>query len=311
MMILITGASGHIGKRMAKQFCKDGIDFIGIDCVNNPDLPADRFHMMDIRDPTIGDLMEKNGIDSVIHLAFCTNPKIPAPKRDDIDVNGSKNIIDCSLQKGVKNIVFASSGRVYGDLHKEDGMHDRDGNYLNPRDDFYARNKIKAEELFLKAGDESGIRVAVLRLAIVCWKGGGAGMGDMFKSASKSGRFLTLGDKNPPIQLVHVNDVIEACRNALGKEGIFDIASEGTMTLIDLFNESARLGGKKPSPTRLPEKLTLGAVSLLWKVGLCPIPPLYLEMYGYDITRDLSKTISVLGKPRFTIQQILEEIVEG
>jgi hypothetical protein len=34
-------------------------------------------------------------------------------------------------------------------------------------------------------------------------------------------------------------------------------------------------------------------------------------MYGYDITRDVSKTIGVLGKPRFTIQQILEEIVEG
>jgi nucleoside-diphosphate-sugar epimerase len=190
-------------------------------------------------------------------------------------------------------------------------LHDRDGNYLNPQDDFYARNKIKAEELFLKAGDESGLKVAVLRLAIVCWEGGGAGMGDMFKSASKSGRFITLGNKNPPIQLVHVNDVIDACFNALGKEGIFDIASEETMSLTDLFSEAARLGGTHPSPTRLPEKLTLGAVSLLWKLGLCPIPPLYLKMYGYDITRDVSKTIPSLGKPRFTIQQILKEIVEG
>jgi len=165
--------------------------------------------------------------------------------------------------------------------------------------------------MFLKAGDESGLKVAVLRLAIVCWEGGGAGMGDMFKSASKSGRFITLGDKNPPIQLVHVNDVIDACLNALGKEGIFDIASEETMSLTDLFSEAARLGGTTPSPTRLPEKLTLGTVSLLWKLGLCPIPPLYLKMYGYDITRDVSKTIGALGKPRFTIQQILKEIVEG
>ena len=310
-MLLITGVSGHIGKRMAKRFLKDGIDFIGIDCANNPDLPEHRFEMMDIRDPKIGTLIENKGIDSVIHLAFCTNPKIPAATRDDIDLNGSKNIIDCAVQGGVKNIVFASSGRVYGDLQKEGGMYDRDGTYLNPLDDFYARNKIKAEEMFLKAGDESGIKVAVLRLAIVCWEGGGAGMGDMFKSASKTGRFLTLGDKNPPIQLVHVHDVIDACFHALGKEGIFDIASEGTMSLIDLFSESAKLGGAKPSPIRLPEKITLGAVSLLWKLGLCPIPPLYLKMYGYDITRDLSKTIAALGKPQFTIQQILKEIVAG
>ena len=310
-MILITGVSGHIGKRMAKRFLKDGIDFIGIDSVINPDLPENRFAIMDIRDSKIGALIKKKGVDSVIHLAFCTKPKIPAATRDDIDFNGSRNIIDCALQRGVKNIVFTSSGRVYGDSHKEGGLHDRDGNYLNPQDDFYARNKIKAEEIFLKAGDESGLKVAVLRLAIVCWEGGGAGMGDMFKSASKSGRFITLGDKNPPIQLVHVNDVIDACFNALGKEGIFDIASEESMSLTDLFSEAARLGGTNPSPTRLPEKLTLGAVSLLWKLGLCPIPPLYLKMYGYDITRDVSKTITTLGKPRFTIQQILKEIVEG
>ena len=310
-MILITGVSGHIGKRMAKRFLKDGVDFIGIDSVINPDLPEDRFAMMDIRDSSIGTLMEEKGIDSVIHLAFCTKPKIPAATRDDIDFNGSRNIIDCAVQRGVKNIVFTSSGRVYGDSHKEGGLHDRDGNYLNPQDDFYARNKIKAEEMFLKAGDKSDLKVAVLRLAIVCWEGGGAGMGDMFKSAAQSGRFITLGDKNPPIQLVHVNDVIDACFNALGKEGIFDIASEETMSLIDLFSEAARLGGTNPSPTRLPEKLTLGAVSLLWKLGLCPIPPLYLKMYGYDITRDVSKTITTLGKPRFTIPQILKEIVEG
>ena len=337
-MILITGVSGHIGKRMAKRFLKDGIDFIGIDCTNNPDLQENSFEMMDIRDSKIGTLIEKKGVDSVIHLAFCTKPKIPAARRDDIDFNGSQNIINCAVQRGVKNIVFTSSGRVYGDSHKEGGLHDREGNYLNPQDDFYARNKIKAEEMFLKAGDESGLKVAVLRLAIVCWEGGGAGMGDMFKSASKSGRFITLGDKNkkkragmgdmfksasksgrfitlgdknPPIQLVHVNDVIDACLNALGKEGIFDIASEGTMSLTDLFSEAAKLGGTTPSPTRLPEKLTLGAVSLFWKLGLCPIPPLYLKMYGYDITRDVSKTIGALGKPRYTIQQILKEIVEG
>ena len=101
------------------------------------------------------------------------------------------------------------------------------------------------------------------------------------------------------------------CLNALGKEGIFDIASEETMSLTDIFSEAARLGGTTPSPTRLPEKLTLGAVSLLWKLGLCPIPSLYLKMYGYDITRDVSKTIGALGKPRFTLQQILKEIVEG
>ena len=105
--------------------------------------------------------------------------------------------------------------------------------------------------------------------------------------------------------------VIDDCFNAIGKEGIFDIASEGTMPLVEIFLEAAKLGGRKPSPIKLPEKLTLGVVRLCWKFGVCPVPPLYLKMLGYDITRDLSNTISTLGKPKYTIQQILRDIVEG
>lgn len=310
-MILITGASGHIGKRMALRFLKDGIDFIGIDCVSNFELPEYRFKKVDVRDPSIGELIKKNGVDSIIHLAFCTKPKMDSKTRDDIDLNGSRNIAEYAVKRGVKNIVFASSGRVYGDQKREGGFHDMEGNYLNPVDDIYAQNKIKAENTFLKAAEDHALKVAILRFAIVCWQGGGAGMGDMLKSASKTGRFVTLRNHNPPMQLVHVNDVIDACLNAIGKEGIFDIASEETMSLVEMFSEAAKLDGKKPAPFKLPEKPTLWAIWLLWKLGLSPIPPLYLKMFGYDITRDLSKTINVLGKPQFTIHQILKDIVEG
>ncbi len=310
-MILITGAEGHIGKRMLARGIKKGIDCMGIDCASSGLFPEKVVRAMDIRDPSLGDLIEKNGVDSIIHLAFCTKPKIDDKARDSIDLAGSQNVADCSVRHGVKNIVFASSGRVYGDRKKPGGLYDRFGNYLNPADDRYARNKIKAEAIFLNAADEHGIRAAVLRLGIVCWRGGGAGMGDMLKAASRTGRFITLGNHNPPIQLVHVDDVIDACFSAIGKSGIFDIACAQSMLLEEMFREAARLGGKKPSRLKLPEKLTLGLVSLLWHAGLCPVPPLYLKMLGYDITRDISPTVAQLGRPQFSPHAILSEIVEG
>ncbi len=310
-MILITGAAGHIGKRMVERFVSKGIDCMGIDCVSSARLTGKLLQAMDIRDPALGSLIEKNGVDSIIHLAFCTKTRIDDRTRDSIDLAGSQNVADCAVRHGVRNIVFASSGRVYGDRNKPGGCHDRCGNYLNPADDRYAHNKIAAESLFLKAADEHGIRVAVLRLAIVCWRGGGAGMGDMLKSTSRSGRFITLGNHNPPIQLVHVDDVTDACCNAVGESGIFDIGSEQTMPLRDMFSEAARLGGKKPSPLKLPEGLTLAMVGLLWRIGLCPVPPLYLKMFGYDITRDISPTTARLGRPQHSLSDILREIVEG
>lgn len=310
-MILITGAAGQIGKRMARRFLKDGIDFIGVDCVDNPELPQHYFNKMDIRDPSIGEFIKKNGIDSIIHLAFCTRPKTAPKLRDDIDINGSRNIMESAVKNGVSNVVLAGSGRVYGDLSKPGGCHDSDGNYLNPADDDYAQNKIKVENMFQEAGKQHGLKVAILRLAIVCWRGGGVGMGDMFKAASKTGRFFKFGNKNPPIQLVHVHDVIDAFYNAVGKEGIFDVASEGKMTMTDLFLKAAELGSQKPSPFKLPEIPLLWITRLLWKIGLSPIPPVFLKLYGYDITRDISKTERVLGKPRFTVHQVLQDIVEG
>ncbi len=309
-MILITGAAGHIGKRMAGRFIKRGIDCMGIDCISSGQLPEKITQVMDIRDPALGSLIEKKGIDTIIHLAFCTKARIDDRTRDSIDLDGSQNIADCAVRYGVRNIVFASSGRVYGDRKQSGGWQDRCGNYLNPADDRYARNKIKAESLFLKAADDHGIRVAVLRLAIVCWRGGGAGMGDMLKATARSGRFITLGKHNPPIQLVHVDDVSDACFNAIGKSGIFDIGSEQTMPLREMFSEAARIGGKKPSPLKLPEGPTLGLVGILWRIGLCPVPPLYLKMFGYDITRDISATAAQLGRPQYSMNAILREIVE-
>lgn len=310
-MILITGSAGHIGKRMMDRFIRKGIDCMGIDCVGSGHFPEKTFKAMDIRDPALGTLVEKNGVDTIIHLAFCTKTRIDERTRDSIDLAGSQNIADCAVRHGVRNIVFTSSGRVYGNQSKPGGWYDRCGNYLNPADDRYAQNKIKAESLFLKAADDHGIRVAILRLAIVCWRGGGAGMGDMLRATSGSGRFITLGKHNPPIQLVHADDVTDACFNAIGKSGIFDIASEQTMPLREMFSEAARLGGKKPAPVKLPEGLTLVLVGLLWRIGLCPVPPLYLKMFGYDITRDISPTAAQLGRPQYSMSAILGEIVEG
>jgi hypothetical protein len=52
-------------------------------------------------------------------------------------------------------------------------------------------------------------------------------------------------------------------------------------------------------------------MSLLWNVGMIPVPPLYIKMYGYDITRDLRKTAEMLGKPKYNIEQILKGVVQG
>ena len=61
-MILITGAAGHIGKRMMERFISKGIDCMGIDSVGSGPAPGTKVQVMDIRDPALGSLLEKNGV---------------------------------------------------------------------------------------------------------------------------------------------------------------------------------------------------------------------------------------------------------
>ncbi|MBI5375717.1 MAG: NAD-dependent epimerase/dehydratase family protein [Candidatus Schekmanbacteria bacterium] len=310
-MILVTGSAGHIGKRLSERLINDGIDFIGIDYMCNPELPLYKCRKMDVRDRSIFDLIKENKVSSVIHMAFSTKPKMDAKTRYDIDINGSKNIAACAGKNGVKNIVFISSCRVYGNSAEKGGIYDKEGNYLNPGDDLYANDKIKAENIFIEAAAKYGFRLAILRLGAVCLPGGREGIGGMIKNTSENGRFIRLSGKNPPIPLVHINDVINASMNAVGKEGIFDVYAKDKMTLSEIFSEAAMLGGRKPFPITLPEKPAVAILWLLWKLGISPIPPLFVKMLGYDITRDIKKTVNVLGKPAYTVRQIIDDIVNG
>ena len=83
------------------------------------------------------------------------------------------------------------------------------------------------------------------------------------------------------------------------------------MPLSDIFTEMAKSGGKKPSVFKLPEKPVLWTVWILWKLGISPIPPFYLKMFGYEMTQDVSKTVQTLGKPKFTMHRILQDIVDN
>ncbi|RMF98529.1 MAG: NAD(P)-dependent oxidoreductase [Candidatus Schekmanbacteria bacterium] len=308
-MILITGIGGFIGRRMAEIFRERKIDFVGIDYKESSYVPKENFIKLDVRDSKLADIIREKKVDSIIHMAFVTAPKIDPNIRKDIDINGSKNIIESAVKNGIKDIVFISSERVYGDQKAEGGVIDKDGNYLNPLDDIYAKDKIEAENLFLDASEKNGFNLSILRLAIVCIKGGGPGLGDMINSASKTGRYMKLRGKNPPIQLIHCDDVVDAAYNALGKNGIFDIGAEDKITLTEIFEYAAQLGGKKPSPINLPEKPTYYLVKFLWNIGLSPIPPLYVRMLGYDFFRDVSKTVETLGKPKYSSKEIIENIV--
>ncbi len=96
--ILITGAGGYIGRLLGERLVR-GHSVLGLDVRVAPGLPFECLQG-DIRDPSLADLLRERGIDTVVHLAAVLEDSGDRARDYDIDVNGTRNVLDACLSAG-------------------------------------------------------------------------------------------------------------------------------------------------------------------------------------------------------------------
>ena len=131
MTILVTGATGFIGKHVVLQLAKRNINIIAADIdlgknkdklineykKNDFDIKKLTFEKLDITNQKNIDLIfEKYNFDSIIHLAYgigmvCENNPLLASK---INIIGTTSIFEKVAQYNIRRMVFTSSETVYG-----------------------------------------------------------------------------------------------------------------------------------------------------------------------------------------------------
>lgn len=124
--ILVTGAAGFIGSNLTDKLLNLGANVIGVDNLFNGRLENleeafnnknFQFHKGDIRDFSF--LLDVfKDIDIIFHeAAFTSVPQsVLMPEScNDVNINGTLNVLNAARKKDVENVVFASSSGVYGD----------------------------------------------------------------------------------------------------------------------------------------------------------------------------------------------------
>ncbi len=218
MNFLITGAAGFLGSSLANQLAREGHQVRGLDDLSTGDpqalAPDVHFTRGDVNDrPKLWTLLQD--VDVVYHLAARVSvPESIIYPRDynAINVGGTVALMEAIRDVGVKRVVLASSGAVYGDLGEQTLVESITPNPRSP----YAVSKLAAEYYVRTIGRLWNIETVSLRI----FNAYGPGqhlppshppvVPHYLHQALRGGTLVAHGDGSQTRDYIYVDDVISA-----------------------------------------------------------------------------------------------------
>lgn len=163
LKIVVTGSAGRVGRaihiRLAREHHVSGFD-------RTPCSTAEW-----VGDLDDGALLARTlqGADAVIHTAALHAPHVahlPAARFRQVNVDGTRRVLDAAAAAGVRRIVFTSTTALYGSAASPDGTTAWVDETLTPQPQtIYHHTKLEAEALLCEAADQGGPEVRILRMS--------------------------------------------------------------------------------------------------------------------------------------------------
>lgn len=298
MTILLTGASGFVGKYVARELAKRD-EVLGVDLEASDEVEAHQ--LTDFDDAKLAFLDRR--ISAVVHLAALAGSsgkggaaesrKNPHPFLNN-NVRATLNVLEAMRLSGVSKLVFMSSFSTYGKAPK---CPIDEATPQNP-DNAYGLSKVMGEQL-VRFYAQFGVRSVVLRPTLIC----GEGQREVnalreFAIAAIEGRPIEVWGKGEHRrEFIHPEDVARAIAKSLsllnGRDG-------PDSYVMDSLGDSATfvLGNEPVSMMELAQ-MTGGRIEFK--------PP---GPQAFDQVTDHSKAKRVLGwEPKLGVRQILDRVI--
>jgi len=235
--VCITGGAGFIGSNVADAFVARGDRVLVLDDLsggrreNVP--PEAEFHQLDIRSAEAAELVEKAGIDILVHHAAQMDVRrsVESPTFDaDVNVVGTLNLLEAARRGGVRKVLFASTG---GAIYGEQDVFPADESHPTRPVSPYGVAKLAVERYLYFYHVAYGLDAVCLRYANVYGERqnphGEAGVVAIFLNKLLAGEVPRInGDGLQTRDYVHVSDVVRSnLAAAAGRKG-FLIVNVGT-----------------------------------------------------------------------------------
>lgn len=263
MKILITGGAGFIGKYLVKSLLKKEKHVTIFDNFSNSTKDS-IYHLINDDGVKVieGDIVNSSDIqkaskdhDVVIHLAakISVIESIKNPLETfNVNVNGTRNVLNACIENNVKKFIALSSAAVYGNNSNPDKkFEEKDKVFpISP----YGQSKLDMENEISVISKKYNLNTVIFRLFNVYGKGQTdeyAGVISKFANCIKKNMPLIIfGDGNQTRDFVAIDDVINLMSRQISLKfentfNLFNIGSSQSTRIIDLANLMIKISNKK------------------------------------------------------------------
>jgi nucleoside-diphosphate-sugar epimerase len=214
MRVLVTGATGFLGRRLAATLVEQGHDvriFVRASNVNDASI-ADGAEIWrgDLRDPKA--IVEAcKGMEVVQHAGALSAPWGPKAEFYATNVGGTQAVIEGCQRYGVRRLIYVSSPSVIFDGQDQHNLTEA-APYPATSVSEYSRTKKLGEDLVNAAS--GGLETVILRPKAMFGPGDRALLPRLLATA-RTGRLPLIGDGRNLVDLTYVDNVVEAMRLAM------------------------------------------------------------------------------------------------
>jgi len=223
MTILITGIAGGLARRVARRLVEEGRAVVGVDYRAAPALLGVTIERASYNKTPIEDVFRRHPPEAVLHLGRIGDLSEQIERRFDLNVIGSRKIMQLCLAHRVRALVVLSTFHIYGahphnhtPISEEDPL--RAGHEFPEIADAIQLDNMASTWVY----QHPEVRVAVLRPTNVI----GPTIQNTMSKLLRRPRVPYILGFNPMTQFIHEDDLAAAILLSLGQEarGVFNVA---------------------------------------------------------------------------------------
>ena len=324
MRVVVVGASGNVGTALLRRFVDDGTvtSVVAVARRVPRQAPPGVYSVAtwvacDVAAPTAVDDLQPAlaGADAVVHLAWAIQPSHDRRRLHDINVTGTRNVVEAARRAGVPHVVVASSVGAYSpapdDVPRGEGWA-TDG----VRSSSYSVDKAAVERVLDEVEERyPDLAIARLRPALVFQRAAGHEISRYFlgpwaPKRAIAGRLPVLPwPAVLRLQAVHADDVADAYREAVVRRvrGPFNIAAPDVLRAPEIADVVAR--GRLRD---VPVSQARAVVAAAWHARAVPVGPGWLDMALNAPLLDTSRAERELDwRPGTSAIDAVRDLVDG